>query len=382
MAVRTPVYLDHNATTPIDPRVLEVLQRVQRDHFGNPASNHALGWAAARIVERSRQQVADLIGAEPGEIIFTSGATQANNLALLGACTVGTAQWRHLVTTTLEHDAVEVPLAHLERRGWQISRVPCGPDGVVDAAAVADALRSDTVLVSIIMAQNEIGTLQPIAELGKLCRKRGIVLHSDAAQAGARIPLDVRDLGVGLLSLSAHKMYGPKGVGALFVSRRDPRVTLQPVLFGGGQERGLWPGTVNVPAVAAFGEACRLAALEMEGEAVRLQGLTDRLLTALRQELPDLRLNGGSAPGLPGCLNISFPEARGHSLATKLPTLAVSSGSACSSTDGQPSRILQQLGRDTQTALASLRIGMGRTTTLEEVEYAAGMIIETVRQLG
>lgn len=380
--VRTPVYLDHNATTPLDPRVLEVLHAAQREHFGNPASsNHALGWAAAGIVEQARQQVADLIGATAREIIFTSGATEADNLALLGVAEAYRDRGRHLVTTILEHPAVTGPAAELEARGWQVSRVPTGCDGVIDPAAVAAACRPDTVMVSVMAAQNEIGTLQPVTEIAALCRERGILFHTDAAQAAGKVPLDVQAQGIGLLSLSAHKLYGPKGVGALYVRRRDPRVALHPLFFGGGQERGLRPGTLNAPGVAAFGEACRVARLDMEEEAGRLTALRDRLWEAISRAIPGARLNGCPRRRLPGCLNVSFPGVRGHALLGRLTTLAVSSGSACSSAESRPSGVLQALGLSADLAAASLRLGLGRFTTAEEVDFAAARIVQVVREL-
>lgn len=381
--VKTPVYLDHHATTPLDPRVLEVLVTAQRDHFGNPGSvSHALGWAAAGLVEQARRQVAELIGATTGEIIFTGGATEADNLALFGVAEAYREQGRHLVISALEHPAVAGPAAELEVRGWQVSRVPGGPDGIVDPAAVAAACRPDTVLVSVMAAQNEIGTLQPVGDIARLCRERGILFHTDAAQAAGKVPLDVQADGIALLTLSAHKLYGPKGVGALYVRRRDPRVTLRPQQFGGGQERGLRPGTANAPGIAAFGEACRLARLEMVEEGRRLAGLRDRLWAALRREIPDVRLNGCPRRRLPGNLNVSFPGVAGARLPGRLTTLAVSSGAACGSGDEQPSAVLKGLGLDAALAAASLRLGLGRFTTEAEVDYAAGVIVLAVRELG
>ncbi len=382
MALRTPVYLDHHATTPMDPRVLEFLQRVQRDHFGNPASaGHAFGWAAARLVEEGREKVADLIGGTAQEIIFTSGATEANNLALLGVAGIYGAGSKHMVTSNLEHEAVTEPLAEYVRRGGRVTTVRAGADGRVAAAEIADILQPDTILVSVMAAQNEIGTLQPISEVGKICKEHQILFHTDAAQAAGRVPLDVQTDGVDLLSLSSHKIYGPKGVGALYVRRRDPRVTLAPLMFGGGQERDLRPGTLNVPGIAAFGEACRLAAEEMSAEAERLLALRDQLWRKLDSALDGVYVNGTLDKRLPGNLNVSFEGIAAHRLLGSLTVLAVSSSSACSSSDSKPSVILKAIGVPEDLASASMRIGLGRFTTGEEIDFASQKIIEVVHQL-
>lgn len=382
MTVRMPVFLDHHATTPIDPRVLSLLERVQREHFGNPASaNHAFGWSAARLVDRAREDVADLVGGTARELVFTSGATEADNLAVLGVAEAYAERGRHLVTTNLEHEAVAGPLRVLATRGWEVTVVAAGREGLVDPDEVAAALRPDTVLVSVIAAHNEIGTIQPIAEIGHICKQRGVLLHTDAAQAAGRIPVDVAAWGVDLLSLSAHKLYGPKGVGALWVRRRDPRVALRPQQHGGGQERGLRPGTLNVPGIAAFGEACRLATAELATEAERLRGLRDGLLARLQQDLDGVHLNGAREPRLPGNLNVSLEGVRAHRLLGALTTLAVSSSSACSSAGSEPSPVLSALGVPDDLARASLRIGLGRGTTAAEVDLAAETIVAAVGKL-
>jgi len=382
LPVKTPVYLDHHATTPIDPRVLEVLQRVQRDQFGNPASSgHAFGWAAAKLVDTAREQVAALLGAGAREIIFTSGATESNNLALLGCAEAYAARGRHLVTTNLEHEAVELPLAHLAQGGWRVSTVAAGTDGLMIPEAISSALTADTVLVSMIAAQNEIGTIQPLAEVGRICKDRGVILHTDAAQAAGRIPLDVDALGVDLLSLSGHKIYGPKGVGALYVRRRNPRVSLIPRQQGGGQERGLRSGTLNVPGIVALGEACRIAAHELTDESRRLLELRDRFWHRLREGLSGVHLNGAEKPRLAGNLNVSFEGVGSRKLLTQLTQLAVSTGSACSSADAGPSTILQRIGLTPEMAGASLRIGLGRFTTVQEVDFAANRIVAVVASL-
>jgi cysteine desulfurase len=382
VTVRTPVYLDHHATTPPDPRVLELMARVERDHWGNPASSgHAFGWAAAKIVEDARAHVAALVGAEPREIVLTSGATEADNLAVLGAAERLADRGRHIVTTNLEHEAVAGPVEHLAQEGWETTVVAAGPDGLVDPQAVAAVLRPDTVLVSVIAAQNELGTLQPLERIGALCRRHGVLLHTDAAQAAGRIPLDVRTLPVDMMSLSAHKMHGPKGVGALWLRRRSPRAEVLPRSFGGGQERGLRPGTVPTALAAGFGEACRIAVAEGLDDARRIAALRDRLQQRLAAGLADVHVHGGDAPRLPGSLNVGFGGVAAGTLAGALRTLAVSSGSACSGADGGPSRILRAIGVPDALAAASLRLGLGRFTTEEEVDYAAARIIEAVTAL-
>lgn len=382
MTLKTPVYLDHHATTPIDPRVLEFLHQVQRDHFGNPASGgHAYGWAAAKLVEDAREKVAHLIAGTPREVVFTSGATEADNLALLGVAAVYGAGAGHMVISSLEHEAVRGPADEFVRRGGRVTFVGAGCDGLVDPGEVAAALEKDTVLVSVMSAQNEIGTLQPIGQIGRTCKEHGVLFHTDAAQAAGRVSIDVGRDQVDLLSLSAHKVYGPKGVGALYVRRRDPRVNLAPLQFGGGQERGLRPGTLNVPGIAAFGEACRLAASEMEAESARLGKLRDRLWGALAGALDGVHLNGSAEARLPGNLNVSFAGLKAHRLLGALTVLAVSSSSACSSTETLPSRTLAAIGVPDDLAAASLRIGLGRFTTEEEVDFAAEKIISAVRKL-
>ncbi len=377
-----PVYLDHHATTPIDPRVLERFLEVARDHFGNPASeSHAYGWAASRLVEAAREDVAALIGATAREIVFTSGATEADNLALFGVAGAWTGGGRHIVTTNLEHPAVSRPLAQLAAHGWQVTTVPAGANGIVAAAEVARALTPDTVLVSLIAVQNEIGTVQPLAEVGALCKARGVVLHTDAAQAAGKIPLDVVADGVDLLAFSAHKLYGPKGVGALYVRRRAPRVTLAPQILGGGQERGLRSGTLNVPGIVAFGLACRLARDEMAGEAARVGALRDRLWHRLRTALPGVRLNGDLTRRVPGNLHVTFPGLPPGRLLPALTTLAVSVGSACSSAEPDTSPALAAIGAAADEARRSLRLGLGRFTTTDDVDYAAARIVEVVQQL-
>jgi cysteine desulfurase len=375
--LQTPIYLDHAATTPVDERVLARCVEVLRTHFGNPASStHAYGWAAARLVEEAREEVAELIGATAREIVFSSGATESNNLALRGVAERYGGRGRHLVTSNVEHASVAAPAARLEREGWRVTRVPVGPDGVLDPAALAAALTPQTVLVSVVAAQNELGTLQPVREIGRLCKER-----VDAAQAAGKVPLDVAADGIDLLSLSGHKIYAPKGVGVLYVRRRDPRVALAPLQEGGGQERGLRAGTLNVPGIVALGEACRLARREMAAEAERLARLRERLLAAVTGGLAGVHLNGCPRRRLPGHLNLAFAGVRAHRLLGALTVLAVSSSSACSSNATEPSPVLRALGLPEELARASLRISLGRFTTREEVDFAAERIVAVVGDL-
>lgn len=378
--MRTPVYLDNHASTAPDPAVLEVMLRVARDHYGNPAANHAFGWAAAKVVEEAREGVAALIHADAREIVFTSGATEAANLAILGLGAAW-AQPGHVVASPLEHAAVDGPLDALADRGWAVTRLPVGAAGVVDPADLVTALRSDTRLVCCTAAQNEIGTLQPLAGLGRLCRERGVPLLADGAQAAGRVAIDVERDGIALFSLSAHKLHGPKGVGALYVRRRGPRVALAPLAHGGGQERGLRPGTPDVAGIAGFGEACRLAASRLEADAARLRSLAERFLARLRAGLGGVFLNGDAERRLPGSLNLAFAGVPPGRLLPALPQLAVSTGSACASAGGRASAVLAAIGLPPELAAASLRLCFARTSTEQEADFAADAIIAAVRKL-
>jgi cysteine desulfurase len=382
VAIKKPVYLDHHATTPIDPLVLEVLERAQRDYFGNPASaSHSFGWGAQALVEKARQQVAELIGADDREIVFTSGATEANNLALLGTAAAANEFQKKIITTTLEHSSVSEPVHHLEKQGWCVHRIESDETGIINAMAVHESLDKETLLVSVIAAQNEIGTLQPLKNIGQICRDKGVLFHSDAAQAAAHLPLDVEALGVDLLSLSAHKMYGPKGVGALWVRRCHPPLPLNACFHGGDQEGGLRPGTLNVPGIAAFGEACRLALLNREEEVKRISRLRQRFLNHLSEKLSGVHLNGAMEPRLPGNLNLWFEGIREGQLLPRLTVLALSSGSACRSSDPTASPVLMSLGLDSLQAASSLRIGLGRFSTSDEVDFATEKIAAVVQKL-
>jgi cysteine desulfurase len=378
--VKLPIYMDNQSTTRVDPRVVEAMLPYFTGVYGNAASRtHVFGLAALQAVEAAREQVASLLGANPKEIVFTSGATESNNLALKGAAAMLRRRGDHLVTVQTEHKAVLDPCKRLEREGFRVTFLSVDRYGQVSAAQVAHALTDRTILVSVMAANNEVGTLQPIKEIGRLCKERGVLFHTDAAQAAGKLPLDVEEMGIDLLSVSAHKMYGPKGVGALYVRRRDPHVRLEPLLDGGGHERGMRSGTLPVPLVVGFGAACGLSQGEMAGEAVRLTDLRERLRQAIQEQVSETYLNGQPTERLPGNLNLSFAYVQGDALLMALRDVAVSSGSACTSADPEPSYVLRALGVSDELAHASLRFGLGRFTTAEEVDYVAR---EVARQVG
>lgn len=374
MSNRTPIYLDNHATTRCDPRVVEAMLPYFSESYGNAASrHHQFGIEAADAVETAREQIAVLIGASPKEIVFTSGATESDNLAIKGAAALLRRQGDHIITCQTEHHAVLDVGKRLQREGWKVTFVPVDAQGRISATQVAAALTPTTVLVSLMLANNEIGVIHPLAEIGALCKERGVLLHTDAAQSVGRIPVDVETLGVDLLSISAHKMYGPKGVGALYVRRRNPAVRLEPLFDGGGHERGFRPGTLPVPLIVGFGVAASLARSQMAAETVRIRRLRDRLLSGLVDALPDIVLNGppaADADRLPGNLNVSIPHVHGEALLMALKGFAVSSGSACTSASVEPSYVLRAIGRDEELAHASLRFGIGRYNTEEEIDVA------------
>ena len=379
----TPIYLDHMATTPVDPRVLEAMLPYFSTHFGNAASRaHAFGWVAAEAVERARAQVASLLGAaSPQEIVFTSGATESNNLAIKGVAAAYRERGKHLITCATEHKAVLDCFHSLERQGYQVTRVPVDRFGVVELEPLESALTEQTILVSIMAANNEIGTVQPLGHIGELARSRGVLWHCDAAQAAGKIPLDVGELGVDLLSVSGHKVYGPKGVGALYVRTRRPRLRLQPQLEGGGQERGLRSGTLNVPGIVGLGRACELCQQEREQEAERLARLRGRLYHGIADQVEGVVRNGHPQECLPGNLHLSFTGIDGSALLLALRELALSSGSACTSGAVSPSHVLKAIGVPDELGQSSLRFGLGRSTTAEEIEYTAGRVVEEVERL-
>jgi len=380
--MKAPIYLDYQATTPVDPRVIEQMLPYFTEIYGNPASvTHAYGWAAESAVKKAREQLAQAIGADPSEIIFTSGATEANNLAIKGVAEAYLGQGRHLITVQTEHRAVLDPCTYLEGLGFEVTRLPVQPDGRLDLDRLATALRSDTVLVSVMAANNEIGVLQPLEAIGTLCHDRQVLFHTDAAQGIGKIPLDVQRQNIDLLSLTAHKIYGPKGIGALYIRRRDPRVQLATQLHGGGQERGWRSGTLPVPQIVGFGAAIDLAMADMNRENDRLKDLRDQLWLRL-QTIDGIYLNGHPDQRLSGNLNVSIDGVNGQALLLALqPDIAVSSGSACTMAKVEPSHVLQALGRSREQVLASLRFGLGRFTTQEQIEYAAEKTIAAVAAL-
>jgi cysteine desulfurase len=375
------IYLDNNATTPVDPRVLEAMLPYLRDRFGNASSkNHAYGWEAKEAVEKARHEVAELLGASPREIVFTSGATEADNLAILGSAAAA-GKKNHVVSQATEHPAVLDPLAELGRRGFEVTILSPDRHGRVRAEQVAEAITERTFLVSIMAANNEIGTLSPLAEIGRVCRDADVPLHTDAAQAVGKVPIAVERSGIALLALSAHKLYGPKGVGALYARARAPRPRVAPIQHGGGQENGLRPGTLNVPGIVGLGVACRLARLELEGESRRLRELRGRLEATLVGELEGVRVNGHPEERVPGTLSVSFEAVDGTALLVELPDIAVSSGAACSTGSTEPSKVLKAIGLPDALALATLRVSVGRFNTERDIDVAGARIADVVRKL-
>lgn len=380
--MKTPIYLDHHATTPVDPRVLEVMLPYFDQDFGNASSRtHAFGWKAEEAVTRARLQVARAIGADAKEIVFTSGATESNNLALLGAFEANRHRGDHIISSVTEHPAVLDALQHLERCGAHVTRLGVDRHGLVDPDDVRRAMTEQTILVSLMSANNEIGTIQPIREIGAICTERGVLFHTDAAQAVGKIPMKVTEMGIHLMSISAHKVYGPKGAGALYVRRRNPRVRLEPVQHGGGHERGLRPGTLNVPGVVGLGEALDISVAGMLEESARLGDLRDKLEQGIRSRVEAVTVNGHPTNRLPHSLNLSFAYVEGESLVMALDDIAVSSGSACSSERREPSHVLRAIGVSDELAQTSIRFGLGRSNTVEEIDYAIGRVVEVVARL-
>jgi len=374
------IYLDNHATTPVDPRVLEAMLPYFGAKFGNAASrSHSFGWEAEKAVDLARKRVAELAGAAPREIVFTSGATESNNLALKGVAEA--ARGRHIVTMSTEHKAVLDPAKRLERMGFGVTVLPPRRDGLIDLDELRNAIQPDSVLVSVMYANNEIGVIQPVREIGAICHERGALFHCDAAQAFGKIPIRVVEDHIDLMSVSAHKMYGPKGVGALYVRRRNPRVQLAIQMDGGGHESGMRSGTLNVPGIVGFGEACAICGREMADEAVRLRALRDRLLAQLESSLDRVYVNGSLEHRLAGNLNMSFAQVDGESVLMSLPDVALSTGSACTSATVEPSHVLRALGVSEELAHSSLRFGLGRFNTEQEVDYVAHRVIESVRRL-
>ncbi|XP_063071635.1 cysteine desulfurase, mitochondrial [Engraulis encrasicolus] len=376
-----PLYMDFQATTPMDPRVLDAMLPYQVNYYGNPHSRtHAYGWESESGMEKARKQIADLIAADPREIVFTSGATESNNMAVKGVARFYKAKKKHIITTQTEHKCVLDSCRVLESEGFDITYLPVQTNGLIDLEQLEASIRPDTSLVSIMMVNNEIGVKQPIKEIGQLCRSKNVFLHTDAAQAVGKIPIDVSDCKVDLMSISGHKIYGPKGVGALYVRRR-PRVRIEPLQNGGGQERGLRSGTVPTPLAVGLGAACEVAQQEMEYDHKRISMLANRLVHKVMAEIPDVIMNGDAEQRYPGCINLSFAYVEGESLLMALKDVALSSGSACTSASLEPSYVLRAIGADEDLAHSSIRFGIGRFTTEEEVDYTAEKCIQQVKRL-
>ena len=382
MAIKLPIYMDNHATTRVDPRVVEAMLPYFTENYGNAASrNHEFGWKAEEAVENARADIARLIHATPREIVFTSGATESINLALKGAAETHRAKGNHIITQATEHKAVLDTCKRLEKCGFEVTCLPVEKDGRINLDDLRRAITPKTILISIMYANNEIGVVQPIAEIGKIAKQSGVLFHVDAAQAAGKIPVDVLADGIDLLSITAHKMYGPKGVGALYVRRKNPRVQISALLDGGGHERGLRSGTLNVPGIVGFGKACEICEAEMPAESQRLRALRDKLKNAIANGLADTNVNGSLAHRLPHNINISFADVESDALLMGIGDVAVSNGSACTSATIEPSHVLKALGVSDDLAHSSIRFGLGRFNTDEEVDYAATRVVETVKRL-
>lgn len=376
-----PLYMDAQATTPVDPRVLDAMLPYFISRYGNPHSRtHAYGWESEKAVETARQQVADIISCDPREIIFTSGATESNNIAIKGVARFYSVKKRHIITTQTEHKCVLDSCRALEGEGYRVTYLPVSNTGLVNVADVESAIGPDTSLVSIMTVNNEIGVKQPIADIGKLCRSKGVFFHTDAAQAVGKVPLNVNEQNIDLMSISGHKIYGPKGIGALYVRRR-PRVKIQAIQSGGGQERGIRSGTVPTPLVVGLGEACRIAKAEMKYDHDWMEILSQRLLNGVTSKITDVIRNGDVQSTYPGCINVSFAYVEGESLLMALKDVALSSGSACTSASLEPSYVLRAIGSDEDLAHSSIRFGFGRFTTIEEVDYTVDKVVANVNRL-
>jgi cysteine desulfurase len=374
--------MDNHATTPLDPRVLETMMPFLTDKFGNAASrNHQFGWDAEQAVDQARKQVAALIGGDPREIVFTSGATESDNLAVKGVAYMYREKGDHIITAVTEHKAILDTCKHLEKDGFRVTFLPVQNNGLIDLDDLKRTITDKTILISVMTANNEVGVVQDIKEIGRIARERGVLFHTDAVQAAGKIPFDVNSMNVDIASLSAHKMYGPKGVGALYVRRRNPRVLLTPIIDGGGHERGMRSGTLNVPGIVGFGRAAQLAREELSSEAAEMMRLREKLRTTLERELDEIYINGDLQRRLPGNLNMSFAYVEGESLLMGINDIAVSSGSACTSASLEPSYVLKALGVGEDLAHTSIRFGIGRFNTEEEVDYVANRVIDTVRRL-
>ena len=375
------IYFDYNATTPIDPAVLEVMMPYLTDAYGNAASAHFFGQAAKGAVETARVQLAELIGAEPREIIFTSGATESDNLAIKGVAEIYAEKGKHIITCATEHPAVLDTCDYLEAKGWRITRLGVDEFGRVSPDAVADAITPETVLVSIMAANNETGTVHPLEQIGAICHERGVIFHTDAAQAVGKIPIDVQRMQIDLMSISGHKIYAPKGVGALYVRGKGPRVRLACQMHGGGHESKLRSGTINVPGVVGIGAAAARSAELMDEESARIRGLRDRLVASLTAQIDCVKLNGHPTQRLPNTANLSFAYVEGEAIIGRMQDIACSTGSACSSASLSPSHVLEAMGVSDELSHGAIRLSLGRFTTQEQVDYAVGKFVQVVEQL-
>jgi len=382
MAIKLPIYLDYHATTPVDPRVVSAMLPYFTEHFGNAASrNHPFGWAAEEAVDTARKQIADLIGANAKEIVFTSGATESDNLAIKGVAEMYREKGNHIITAVTEHKAVIDTCKHLEKNGYRVTYLPVQKDGLINLDDLRNAITDKTILITIMAANNEIGVIQPLAAIGAIAKEKGVLFHTDAVQMVGKVPFNVNELKVDLASITAHKLYGPKGVGALYVRRRNPRVLLSPLIDGGGHERGMRSGTLNVPGIVGFGKAAELCRQEMASDTERLRTLRDRLNDRLHKNLDEIYINGTMEHRLPHNLNISFAYVEGESLLMGINDVAVSSGSACTSASLEPSYVLKALGAGDDLAHSSIRFGVGRFNTEEEIDYVADLVIGKVNKL-
>lgn len=380
--MKLPIYLDNNATTPVDPRVLETMLPYLTEKFGNAASrNHSFGWEAEEAVEKARNQIAELIKADPKEIIFTSGATESDNLALKGVADMYSSKGDHIITAVTEHKAVLDTCKMLERKGIHVTYLRVDSHGAVDPDDVKDAINDRTILVSVMYANNEIGTIQPIAEIGRICHGRGVLFHTDATQGVGKLPFDVQAMNTDIASFTAHKIYGPKGCGALYVRKRNPRVKITEQMNGGGHERGMRSGTLNVPGIVGFGKACAICMNQMGEEAERVRKLRDRLRDGITSRLDEVYLNGHPEQRLPGNLNMSFAYVEGEALMMGMKDIAISSGSACTSASLEPSYVLKAVNVDKDLAHSSIRFGIGRFNTEEEIDYTVEHVVAAVNKL-
>jgi cysteine desulfurase len=382
MALQTPIYLDNHATTPVDPRVLDAMLPYFTEKFGNAASkSHAYGWEAEAAVDSAREQIAKLIGAAAKEIVITSGATESDNLAIKGAAESYRDKGNHIVTCVTEHKAVLDSCKVLQKHGFDVTYLPVRSDGLIDMERLKESLTDKTILISLMAANNEIGTINPVKEIGRLAKEKNILFHTDATQGVGKVPINVDEMSIDLLSLTAHKMYGPKGVGALYVRSTKPRVKLTPSIDGGGHERGMRSGTLNVPGIVGLGKACEISQKEMSAEGERLIALRERLKDGILAELDEVYINGHALERLPGNLNLSFADIEGESLLMGLKEIAVSTGSACTSASLEPSYVLKALGLTDELAYSAIRFGLGRFTTAAEIDFTIDRVVEEVRRL-